>query len=73
MNFGQWLHKKLYLMDRSQEWLYRRAKISTGSIQRWSKGTDPATETFLKICSVLARETNSKTTQVIEDYLLEKK
>lgn len=73
MNFGQWLNKKLYQMDRSQEWLYRRANISTGSVQRWTRGTDPSTETFLRICRILAAETNSKQTQVIEDYILEKK
>jgi len=73
MNFGKFLYKKLHELDRSQEWLYRRAKLTTGSVQRWSRGQDPSTETFLKICSVLARETNKKSIQIVEEYLVFRK
>jgi len=72
MNFGQWLRRKLYQLDRSQEWLYRRTGLTTGSCNRWTNGQVPSLEAFLGVCKVLANEEQRKMIDVIREYLEER-
>jgi|11BtaG_2_1085332.scaffolds.fasta_scaffold150860_1 hypothetical protein len=69
MNVGKWLYKKLFLMKKSQVWLYRRARLTDGSIQRWANGQDPGTEPFLRVCKVLAVECGVTQLDIVGEYL----
>jgi len=55
MNFGQWVEYKLEKMGKSQAWLIKRANLSEGSIQRWTKGQQPRLDTVLIVCKSIAR------------------
>ena len=72
VNFGKYLQKKLHELERSQEWLYRRSKVSTGSCQRWSNGQEPSLSAFLRVCRVIANQEQRSLLEVIEEYLEKK-
>tara|TARA_R100001510_G_C7647340_1_gene204685 strand:- start:152 stop:397 length:246 start_codon:yes stop_codon:yes gene_type:complete len=55
MNFGKWVSQELVKMNKTQEWLINRTKISVGSIQRWQKGEQPGLDAYMIICSSIAR------------------
>ena len=69
VNFGKYLQKKLHELERSQERLYRRSKVSTGSCQRWSNGQEPSLSAFLRVCRVIANQEQRSIIEVIEEYL----
>ena len=68
-NIGYWVRAQLNQMDRSCEWLYRRTGIATGSINRWCKGSEPSTSTFISICKVFSRNQNTPIWDVFTDYV----
>jgi|TARA_R100001129_G_scaffold175130_1_gene147960 hypothetical protein len=68
-NIGYWIRNQLNQMDRSCEWLYRRTGIATGSVNRWCKGSEPSTSTFITICKVFSRNQNKPIWDVFTDYV----
>ena len=68
-NFGTWLRKELYDLERSCEWLYRKVGCSTGSINRWSTDVDIGFTTSMKIFRVIANQKQTTQIKVIEEYL----
>ena len=68
-NFGTWLRKELHDMERSNEWLYRRVGIATGSINRWSSGMETSLGTSMKIFRLIANQKQTTRIKVIEQYL----
>ena len=68
-NFGNWLRKQMYEIDRSHEWLYRRVNVSTGAVNRWTTGDAPNLYIVLKILKVLAVQKGCTCGEVFQDYL----
>jgi hypothetical protein len=68
-NIGYWIRAQLNEMDRSCEWLYRKTGIATGSINRWCKGSEPSTSTFISICWAFSKAQNKPIWDVFIDYI----
>ena len=68
-NFGKWINFKLYKINKTKTWLETKAKLSAGSIIRWTKGSTPGIDNYFAACSTLAKEMNVELSDVVKETL----
>ncbi len=68
-NFGKWINFKLYKMEKTKTWLEKKARLSTGSICRWEKGSTCGHDHYFAVCDVIAKESNIDLSDVVKETL----
>ena len=71
MNLGKWICKNLYKYGKSNRLFEREAKLSTGTLDRWSNGQDPRLKSCLKAWKLIARVKKQPLERVILESLEE--
>jgi hypothetical protein len=68
-NFGKWINFKLYNMNNTKAWLEKKAKLSSGSVIRYIKGTTPGIDAYFAVCSVIAKECRVEVGDIVKETL----